>query len=168
VKSVGIREAKAHLSALARAAANGEPTLLTDYGEPRAVMTSIKSDEVGRAVGISDHRNSNNAYWPFRMPLSSTSSSLGYNRRRAILNTWLCPPRARVRHIGRPCAESSRLDDFDPMTRPLAGLRRRVNPCIDCSDERVPGSGEGGEWSECVAIGESDQRAGLGAQRANG
>jgi hypothetical protein len=30
VKSVGIREAKAHLSALARAAANGEPTLLTD------------------------------------------------------------------------------------------------------------------------------------------
>jgi prevent-host-death family protein len=54
VKSVGIREAKAHLSALARAAANGEPTLLTDYGEPRAVITSIKSAAVGQAVGISD------------------------------------------------------------------------------------------------------------------
>jgi prevent-host-death family protein len=54
VKSVGIREAKAQLSALARAAANGEPTLLTDYGEPRAVITSIKSDADGQAVGISD------------------------------------------------------------------------------------------------------------------
>jgi prevent-host-death family protein len=54
VKSVGIREAKAHLSALARAAANDEPTLLTDYGEPRAVITSINSDAVGQAVGISD------------------------------------------------------------------------------------------------------------------
>jgi antitoxin (DNA-binding transcriptional repressor) of toxin-antitoxin stability system len=54
VKSVGIRVAKAQLSALARAAANGEPTLLTDYGEPRAVITSIKSDAAGQAVGISD------------------------------------------------------------------------------------------------------------------
>jgi prevent-host-death family protein len=54
VKSVGIREAKAHLSALARAAAKGEPTLLTDYGEPRAVITSIKSGAVGQVVGISD------------------------------------------------------------------------------------------------------------------
>ena len=54
MKSVGIREAKAHLSALARAAANGEPTVLTDHGEPRAVITSIKSDAVGHAVGISD------------------------------------------------------------------------------------------------------------------
>jgi len=41
-------------SACARAAANGEPTLLTDYGEPRAMITSIKSDAVGQAVGISD------------------------------------------------------------------------------------------------------------------
>jgi antitoxin (DNA-binding transcriptional repressor) of toxin-antitoxin stability system len=54
VKSVGIREAKAHLSALARAAANGEPTVLTDYGEPRAVITLIKSNAVGPVVGISD------------------------------------------------------------------------------------------------------------------
>jgi prevent-host-death family protein len=53
-EAVGIREAKAQLSALARAAANGEPTLLTDYGEPRAVITSIKSDAAGQAVGISD------------------------------------------------------------------------------------------------------------------
>ena len=34
VLSVG--EAKARLSALARAAAHGEPTIRTDYGEPRA------------------------------------------------------------------------------------------------------------------------------------
>ncbi|HKN28627.1 MAG TPA: malic enzyme-like NAD(P)-binding protein [Roseiarcus sp.] len=37
MKSFGIREAKARLSALARAAANGESTLLTDYGRPLAV-----------------------------------------------------------------------------------------------------------------------------------
>jgi prevent-host-death family protein len=41
VESVGIRKAKAQLSALARAAANGEPTLLTDNGEPLAVITSL-------------------------------------------------------------------------------------------------------------------------------
>jgi prevent-host-death family protein len=41
MKSVGIREAKTHLSALARAAAKGEPTLLTDYGKPLAVITAI-------------------------------------------------------------------------------------------------------------------------------
>ena len=53
-EAVGIRVAKAQLSALARAAANGELTLLTDYGEPRAMITSIKSAAVGQAVGISD------------------------------------------------------------------------------------------------------------------
>jgi prevent-host-death family protein len=54
MKSIGIREAKARISALARAAAEGEPTLLTDYGKPIAVITSIKSDVGGQAVGISD------------------------------------------------------------------------------------------------------------------
>jgi prevent-host-death family protein len=54
MKSVGIREAKARLSALARAAANGEPTLLTDHGEPRAVITSIERSVSDRAAGISD------------------------------------------------------------------------------------------------------------------
>jgi antitoxin (DNA-binding transcriptional repressor) of toxin-antitoxin stability system len=54
VKSIGIRDAKAQLSALARAAANGEPTVLTDYGKPRAIITAIKGNEVGQAVGISD------------------------------------------------------------------------------------------------------------------
>jgi antitoxin (DNA-binding transcriptional repressor) of toxin-antitoxin stability system len=32
MKSAGIREAKAHLSELARAAAKGEVTILPDYG----------------------------------------------------------------------------------------------------------------------------------------
>jgi antitoxin (DNA-binding transcriptional repressor) of toxin-antitoxin stability system len=41
MKSVGIREAKARLSALARAAADGEPTILTDYGKPLAVITML-------------------------------------------------------------------------------------------------------------------------------
>ena len=58
MKSVGIREAKAHLSALARAAANGEPTLLTDHGEPRAVITSVERSDAGQTVvsDLSDFR----------------------------------------------------------------------------------------------------------------
>jgi prevent-host-death family protein len=54
MKSVGIREAKARLSALARAAANGEPTLLTDYGEPCAVITSVERGGADKAAGVSD------------------------------------------------------------------------------------------------------------------
>jgi prevent-host-death family protein len=42
MKSVGIREAKARLSALARAAAKGEATILTDHGKPVAVIGSIE------------------------------------------------------------------------------------------------------------------------------
>jgi prevent-host-death family protein len=45
MKSVGIREAKARLSALARAAAKGEPTLLTDYGKPVAVIAAVPENE---------------------------------------------------------------------------------------------------------------------------
>jgi antitoxin (DNA-binding transcriptional repressor) of toxin-antitoxin stability system len=41
MKSVGIRIAKARLSELARAAANGEATMLTDYGKPIAVISPI-------------------------------------------------------------------------------------------------------------------------------
>jgi len=54
MKSVGIREAKARLSALARAAANGEPTLITDHGEPRAMITSIKGALGCQPAGPSD------------------------------------------------------------------------------------------------------------------
>ena len=43
MNSVGIREAKARLSALARAAA-GKPTLLTDYGKPLAIIAPIAED----------------------------------------------------------------------------------------------------------------------------
>jgi antitoxin (DNA-binding transcriptional repressor) of toxin-antitoxin stability system len=42
MRSVGIRMAKARLSELARAAANGEATLLTDYGKPIAVISSVE------------------------------------------------------------------------------------------------------------------------------
>jgi prevent-host-death family protein len=44
MKSVGIRQAKAHLSALARAAAAGESTLITDYGKPIAVIAPVVED----------------------------------------------------------------------------------------------------------------------------
>jgi antitoxin (DNA-binding transcriptional repressor) of toxin-antitoxin stability system len=44
MNSVGIREAKARLSALARAAAAGKPTLLTDYGKPLAIIAPIAED----------------------------------------------------------------------------------------------------------------------------
>ena len=39
MKTYGIRQAKAHLSALARAAAAGESTLITDYGKPIAMIS---------------------------------------------------------------------------------------------------------------------------------
>jgi prevent-host-death family protein len=42
MKSVGIREAKPRLSELARAAAKGEATVLTDYGKPIAVIGPIE------------------------------------------------------------------------------------------------------------------------------
>jgi prevent-host-death family protein len=54
MKSVGIREAKAHFSELVRAAAKGERILITDYGKPLAVITSIKEGGAGDAEGSSD------------------------------------------------------------------------------------------------------------------
>jgi antitoxin (DNA-binding transcriptional repressor) of toxin-antitoxin stability system len=42
MKSVGIREAKARISELARAAANGDVTVLTDYGKPIAMIAPIE------------------------------------------------------------------------------------------------------------------------------
>jgi antitoxin (DNA-binding transcriptional repressor) of toxin-antitoxin stability system len=54
MKSVGIREPKTHLPALARAAAKGEPTLLTDYGKPLAVITAMAPVEKGQDDRRSD------------------------------------------------------------------------------------------------------------------
>jgi antitoxin (DNA-binding transcriptional repressor) of toxin-antitoxin stability system len=42
MKSVGVREAKARLSELARDAAKGEVTVLTDYGKPIAMISTIE------------------------------------------------------------------------------------------------------------------------------
>ena len=42
MRSVGIRVAKARLSELARDAAKGEATILTDYGKPIATIASIE------------------------------------------------------------------------------------------------------------------------------
>jgi prevent-host-death family protein len=56
MKSVGIREAKARLSALVRAAADGEPTVLTDYGKPLAVITAIAESEKESPSDPSDFR----------------------------------------------------------------------------------------------------------------
>ncbi len=41
MKSFGIRQAKAHLSELARAAAEGESSLITDYGKPIAMVSPL-------------------------------------------------------------------------------------------------------------------------------
>jgi antitoxin (DNA-binding transcriptional repressor) of toxin-antitoxin stability system len=52
MKSAGIREAKARLSELARAAAKGEATVLTDYGKPIAMISSI--EQAAKAESGSD------------------------------------------------------------------------------------------------------------------
>ncbi len=54
MKTAGIRVAKGRLSELARVAANGEPTLLTDYGKLLAVITSIEEGGASHAAGFSD------------------------------------------------------------------------------------------------------------------
>ncbi len=54
MKSIGIREAKAHLSRLVRAAANGEPTLITDYGKPIAVISSVEERKAAPTAVFSD------------------------------------------------------------------------------------------------------------------
>jgi hypothetical protein len=50
--------------------------------------------------------------WNHSLRRTSGSSASG-----EISATRRDPPRGRVRQIGRPCAESSRLDDFDPDDR---------------------------------------------------
>ncbi len=54
MKSVGIREAKAHFSELVQAAANGQRILLTHHGEPLAVITSTKEGSDNHMDGSSD------------------------------------------------------------------------------------------------------------------
>jgi hypothetical protein len=60
--------------------------------------------------------------WNHSLRRTSGSSASG-----EISATGRGPPRARFRQIGRPCAESSRLDDFDPdeqtFSRPAAPPR---------------------------------------------
>ncbi len=52
MKSVGIREAKARLSELARMAAKGETTIVTDYGKPIAMVAPI--EQTNKEEGGSD------------------------------------------------------------------------------------------------------------------
>ena len=54
MKTVGIREAKARLSALARAASAGEITILSDYGKPIAVIAPMDASPTGQENGGSD------------------------------------------------------------------------------------------------------------------
>ena len=61
MKSVGIRKAKARLSALARAAAQGAPTLLTDYGKPIAMITPVATGPSGEKDGVLDLSESRRA-----------------------------------------------------------------------------------------------------------
>ena len=46
MNSIGIREAKARLPAVARAAANGETTIITDYGKPIARIAPLETPQV--------------------------------------------------------------------------------------------------------------------------
>jgi antitoxin (DNA-binding transcriptional repressor) of toxin-antitoxin stability system len=57
MKSVGIREAKAKLPALARAAAAGERTQLTDYGKPIAVIGPLEDAQHEQRSDASAFRN---------------------------------------------------------------------------------------------------------------
>ena len=54
MKSVGMRESKAHFPELVRAAANGELIVLTDYGKSLAVITSIEGEGANRADDSAD------------------------------------------------------------------------------------------------------------------
>ena len=56
MKTVGIREGKANLPALARAAAAGEPTLLTVHGKPIAVITAIPESDTKKLSDPSEFR----------------------------------------------------------------------------------------------------------------
>jgi prevent-host-death family protein len=55
MKSVGIRDAKAKISELVRAAREGEPTLLTDYGKPAAILMAAPKDEADTAPAKSSN-----------------------------------------------------------------------------------------------------------------
>ena len=54
MKTFGIREAKARLSALARAAAAGEAAVLTDYGKPIALIVPLDASPSEQESGESD------------------------------------------------------------------------------------------------------------------
>ena len=54
MKTFGIREAKAHLSALARDTAAGEATVLTDYGKPIAMIAALSASPSEQESGKSD------------------------------------------------------------------------------------------------------------------
>ncbi len=54
MRSVGIREAKAHFSALVRAAAKGERIIITDFGRPLAMITSIEEGSASHVDASSD------------------------------------------------------------------------------------------------------------------
>ena len=75
-ESVGMREPKAHLSELVRAAANGELIVLTDYGKPLAVITSIEGEGANRADDSADASK-------FRQALLALPHHLGASGRTA-------------------------------------------------------------------------------------
>jgi antitoxin (DNA-binding transcriptional repressor) of toxin-antitoxin stability system len=66
MKSAGIREAKARLSELARAAAKSEVTILTHYGKTIAMISSI--DQTTRQKEVLTQANS--ARLSSRSPIS--------------------------------------------------------------------------------------------------
>ena len=88
-ESVGMREPKAHLSELVRAAANGELIVLTDYGKPLAVITSIEGEGANRADDSADASKFRQALLALPHHLDVNFELDQHQTREASVTSWL-------------------------------------------------------------------------------
>ena len=88
MKCVGIREGKARLSELARAAADGETTVLTVYGKPIAVISPIEQTTKAESGSNADELRKALLSLPIIWILGSRAPTTQPTERHA-LNTWL-------------------------------------------------------------------------------
>jgi antitoxin (DNA-binding transcriptional repressor) of toxin-antitoxin stability system len=70
MRSVGIRLAKARLSELARDAAQGEVTILTDYGKPIAMISPIEQTTKAESGSDADEFSKALLSLPYHLDLS--------------------------------------------------------------------------------------------------
>src|SRR5271157_1297364 len=90
MKSVGIREAKAHFAEFVRAAANGERIVLTHHGEPLAVITSIEDGSASHPDGSSDASKFREALLAIPQNVNVTYFWLDQRQRRELpVESWL-------------------------------------------------------------------------------